>query len=483
MGKTVLRFFDDFWIDVRKNVRRTWYSPVLAGSFDRAGIYPSIAWCPEVGKYRLWYEVMPDFSNDGYRLLALAESDDGINWSDVKVDNKPTNEFKQHGNIVLRGGKQGIHGTSVFRDPHESDPSKLYKACTLGENVNFQTKSPGERYLYLYTSPDGVNWDAENPKIVYPFTSDTYNCITYNPVLKKYMVFLRASNIDRRIAMIESQDLVSWSRPMTVIHPDAEYDDESEMIQLYAMWSGWYEGMFLGHLWRFHTEANDTSCPKMFGYMDTELVYSYNGVNWMHTTRKPIVDRPAPPHYGHTQLSLSGMIETKEKDAWILLGCASRGIHGTSNENKRLYDLLKGKIINLNFYRIRRDGFCGLDGCGRNGLVITKPFELLKNDLTFNINAPFGRVRFSMTDASSKPIEGFSFEDCIPFSGDNLDVVPQWKDHCINELVGKRVRIWVELNTAVLYSISATMRPYIYGPQISISDPSRVETDQVLIKE
>ncbi len=464
MSKTVLRFFDDYWIDVRKGVKRTWYTPVLSGTFDRAGIYPSIAWCPEIGKYQLWYEVMPDFSNDGYRHLALAQSDDGLNWSDDK--------------IVIRGGKQGIHGTCVYRDSYETNGSKLYKACTMGEYVHDKARTPFERPLVVYTSPDGVNWEQEKPKMIYPFSSDTYNCITYNPVFKKYMMYMRASNIDRRIAMMESADLNSWNRPMTVIHPGAVYADENEMVQLYAMWAGWFDGMFLGHLWRFHTQANDTASPKMYGYMDTELVYSYNGVNWMHTTGKPIVERPAPPEFGHTQLNFSGMIETKEKDAWILLSSASRGIHGSSNENKRLYDLMEGKIIRLNFYRIRRDGFCGLDGVGRDGLVITKPFELLKDDLTFNINAPFGQVRFAVTDASSKPIEGFSLDDCQPFTGDDLDVVPRWKNRSIHELTGKRVRIWVELSTAVLYSISATMRPYIYGPQVSVSDPTRVETDE-----
>ncbi|NSW92324.1 MAG: hypothetical protein HPY74_16935 [Firmicutes bacterium] len=482
MSKTVLRFFDDFWLDVRKNIKRNWYSPVLAGRFDRAGIYPSAAWCPEIGKYRLWYEIMPDFANDGRRLLALAESDDGLNWydADVPVDDLPV-EIRNYSSIVLAGGPEGIHGTSVFRDPYEKDPAKLYKACTLGNRVEFQPRSPEERNLVMYFSPDGVNWDSGSSRIVYPFTSDTYNCILYNPIFKKYMVFFRASNVDRRVAKIESNDLLSWSRPTIIIHPDAGYSDESEMIQLYAMWAGWFDGMFLGHLWRFHTEAADESYPKMFGYMDTELVYSYNGINWMHTTRKPLVERPVPPEYGHTQLALSGMFETKEKDAWILVGCASRGIHGTSRENKRLYDMMKGRIININFYRIRRDGLCGLECCGRKGIIGTKPFELLDGDITFNVNAPFGFVRFAITDPSAKPLEGFSFDDCEPYCGDGLDVAPVWKGHSLAELKGRRIRIWIELNTAILYSISATIRPYIWGPQVSISDPTRVEMDEGMV--
>jgi hypothetical protein len=474
--KTILRFFDDFWLDVRKNVKRNWYSPALVGQLGRHGIYPSAAWCPEAGVYRLWYEVMPDFARDGRRFVALAESDDGMRWRDADVPRvtEPA-DAKRFPGVVLTGGTDGIHGTGVFRDPFDQDPARLYKACTIGGPVSYQPRSPSERNLVLCTSPDGVHWDYDPARVVYPFTSDTYNCLLYNPVVGRYQLMFRASNVDRRIALAQSSDLVSWSRPSIVIHPDAGYTDESEMVQLYAMWAGWVDGMFLGELWRFHTEAGDETYPKMVGYMDTELVYSYNGTNWMHTSRRPLVSRPEPPAYGNTQLAFSGMFETRERDAWILVACASRGIHASSKENKRLQELLGGRLLDVCFYRIRRDGLCGLECCGRKGVIGTKPFELLAGDLTFNVNAPFGWVRFAVTDAEARPYPGFSYDDCVPFTGDGMEVAPAWKGRSLAELAGKRVRLWAELNTAVVYSLSASIRPYIWGPQVSIGDPTRVE--------
>ena len=323
--KTVLRFFDDFWLDVRRNVRRNWYAPALAGQLGKTGIYPSAAWCPEAGVYRLWYEVMPDFGRDGKRFLALAESADGLDWHDAAVpaDGLPP-DAQRYGNVVLAGGPEGIHGTCVFRDAAEADPAKRYKLCTIGGAVSYAPLSKSERNMAFCCSPDGVHWDWSGARTVYPFQSDTYNCLLRNPVAGDFQLLFRASNVDRRVAMIRSADTVSWSRPVTVIHPDAEYADPSEMVQLYALWAGWFDGMFLGTLWRFHTEAADESYPKMVGSMDTELVYSYDGSHWMHTTRQPLIPRPQPPAFGNTQLCISGMFETKDRESWILVACCSR---------------------------------------------------------------------------------------------------------------------------------------------------------------
>lgn len=473
--KTVLRFFDDFWLDVRKNVKRSWYQPVLAGQLGKYGVYPSASWCPEAGVYRLWYEVMPDFARDKRRFLALAESADGVDWHDVAAASGGLPpDARAYGNVVLAGGPEGIHGTGVLRDPWDPDPARRYKLCTMGAPVSYAPRSKKERNMVLCCSPDGVGWDWDHARTIYPFKSDTYNCILYNPVLGEYQLLFRASNLDRRVAAIRSADTLSWSRPMTVIHPDAEYRDDSEMIQLYALWAGWFDGMFLGTLWRFHTDAADESCPKMSGSMDTELVYSYNGINWMHTTRGPVVPRPQPPAFGHAQLCITGMFETKDRESWVLVATGSRAIHGNSKEQKRLQGL-QGMTDDVCFYRIRRDGLCGLECCGRGGLIGTKPFDLLEGDLSFNINAPFGQVRFAVTGPEAKPYEGFSFDDCLPFTGDERDLIPAWKGHDLKELKGRRVRIWAELATAVLHSMTATVRPNLYGPQVSVSDPTRVE--------
>ena len=53
-------FFDDFALNRKVNVERRYCRPEMLSEepfidpTSRAG-YPSMHWCPEVGKYRMWY--------------------------------------------------------------------------------------------------------------------------------------------------------------------------------------------------------------------------------------------------------------------------------------------------------------------------------------------------------------------------------------------------------------------------------------------
>jgi hypothetical protein len=68
MERTTLGFLDDFWLDHKINIQRKWYSPKWIGTYKEpsfpVGVYPSIIWCPEINKYRLWYEVLPCITVD-----------------------------------------------------------------------------------------------------------------------------------------------------------------------------------------------------------------------------------------------------------------------------------------------------------------------------------------------------------------------------------------------------------------------------------
>ena len=74
--------------------------------------------------------------------------------------------------------------------------------------------------------------------------------------------------------------------------------------------------------------------------------------------------------------------------------------------------------------------------------------------------------------ANGQFYDGFSFDDCIPFEyDDSVDVRPRWKEHELKEVLGKQVRVAIELNTAILHCITATARPFVVQPQVSFADP------------
>ncbi len=59
--------------------------------------------------------------------------------------------------------------------------------------------------------------------------------------------------------------------------------------------------------------------------------------------------------------------------------------------------------------------------------------------------------------------------------GDSCDVVPVWKGKKLEELPGKQGWVVVELNGAVLHSMTVCARPYIRRPQTGFHDPLQVE--------
>lgn len=469
MEPTKLSFFDDYWIDFRKGTVRRWFEPTFASSFRdtdfMANSYCSASWCPEVGKYRLWYEVSPDLANDGVRYLALAESEDGIHYRIVETNG---HEEKRMRHVVF-DGVSGLHGTSVMRDPFDPDPARRYKCATMTRMGD--RKEKGASPVVLAFSPDGVAWTERRDLVAHPYTSDAFNSLFYNPLKREYGLILRGGYVDRRIAMRTSADLDSWSEPFIVQHPSPAYNSDAIEMQFYSMWAGWMDGMFLGLLWRFYTSLTDLDFSKMWGYMETELVYSYDGRYWMPTSGKPVVDRPLPPNYGCAQLSLMGMYENKTGDEYVLYGVGSKFIHGTAATNRMFTERLKGDSTATVFFRIRKDGFCGIEGLGMGACVITKPMQFVEPKLSFNIRANVGFARFGLMRKDGSFYEGFSYDDCVPFEGDSCEVVPQWKEHRLEELAGEQVRVAVELNGAILHAMTVTARPYIVKPQAGFSDP------------
>jgi len=106
-------------------------------------VYPSVTWCPDIGKYRLWYEALPDMSVDAVRYLAVAESSDGINWFPVEVQDKADEICARYKNVVY-SGHGGIHGTSVYRDEHEKNPQWRYKATGMTRTDQMKKVPKGE---------------------------------------------------------------------------------------------------------------------------------------------------------------------------------------------------------------------------------------------------------------------------------------------------------------------------------------------------
>lgn len=459
-----LTFFDDYWVDFRPGTTRRWFKPeFLSKPVFHMG-YSSLIYDPQIGKYRLYYEAGYDPNDERPRCLKLLESEDLINFTQVLND---------EGSDVLFHGDGGLHGASVMYDPLDPDPARRYKFCGMTGYV----AGKKDNTVNIAFSADGIHWENHPELVANQHKSDTLNKLFFDPCTQEYNLLHRAAYVDRRIMIRTSKDLVNWSEPRVIMHPGCMYNDDQREVQHYAMSAGWFDGIFYGLLWRFTTDLNNMDYTKMFGVMDAELAYSYDGREFLYASGDPVIDRPMAPEPGWAGLAPEDMCESEDGQNYYILVGGYSFVHGTHESNKYYRQKLmkKGLSNAMMIYKIRKDGFCGLESVGAGGKVITKSMELLEDDLSFNVRAECGSVRFGLMTVKGEYLDGFSLDDCIPFEFDQgVEVRPQWKEKALSEALHKQVRVVVELNSATLHAMSATARPYIRMRQISFANPQGI---------
>ena len=470
-----ISFFDNFCIQKVEQFKRRYFEPELIEEsqyFDpRHPIsYSTILWCPEVGRYRMWYNVNHVVcevgKKDEHFMLALAESDDGIHWRPYAGS-----ADERGANIVFAGAGGSLHGATVIRDEREANPAWRYKCAASFDGTNLpQQFSPG----VIATSPDGIQWSEEGHRLKWGSSmSDAYNALFFNPVIGKYQVIMRNVLTDRRICTTTSEDLIHWSKPEVMLTPDPQ---DSGSCEFYGMSAFHHCGMFYGFLWIFDTDMNDSVPWKFAGSVTTELVYSYDGLHWNRTHREAVRPRPIG-EYGATDAYLFNICEGKDGRDWYIAGIYPRYEHGGAlypDQIKREFDRTSSSYYTR---RIKPGRFCGLQSTG-NAFVRLKKIFLKGAELSINAAAPRGEMRVQATSQSYQPVPGFTFEDSIPFTGDEIAHAPRWKNKSVADLKGHAFGLEIKLNGGVLFGVTGDFHPFHSAlPQKSYGDPSSALED------
>jgi hypothetical protein len=109
----------------------------------------------------------------------------------------------------------------------------------------------------------------------------------------------------------------------------------------------------------------------------------------------------------------------------------------------------------LMLHKLRLDGFMYLESISRTANLRTKWLRITGDELKINVNCPYGSARAQIIDEKGKPIQGFTFDDCLPFTGNQLFWKPQWEGGNLSNVIDgrKRRQIDIEVVSGQIFAI------------------------------
>lgn len=441
---SLLLFFDDKNIILRQNLKRIYEKPQVLEKYIYADPLattstgmPSVWKNPEDGNYHMFYNGIVN----GRHVTLAAISEDGIRF-------QPRNTAKEAGiespicqNQLL---EQRGELANVFVDHLAPKEERLKALLSVG--------SRSTRILenWVLTSGDGIHWKQKEGVQWHTRGAEPGAACFYNSVTEKYTIIQRPDGGVRRICLAETEDWEHFSHPELIMQPDSL---DEPLAEHYGMPVFPYEDWYIGFLWIYTTE------PKRMrkywnGRISAQLTYSMNGRHFQRSLRESFFENGG--------MVFPSALYTAADGSLTALASAAPFEHGHFNN--------PGGVIVP--YRLRKDGFVAMETTGGAGILCTIAMLSSGGEISVNINSPTAECTCAIyTDESEKDpenllvrdiksIEGYTHEDCIPFSGNSESWVPQWKNNrTFDQLKGRIVYIEVKIGSGRIYSIRGDISP------------------------
>lgn len=449
-------FLDNYLVGEATNITREVHHPVR--SEHNPMLDDQIIWWlqhvmmfDESPRFRMWYNPGLNFhkwnkddETDRIRFVtAYAVSEDGVNWKRPDLGIYQTPKYP-YGNITLQYGM--MHG--LFYEPWEEDPEKRFKAVVCVEGRRFEGKKVLPEFTvdegyYLHWSPDGIHWKGDLDHMVIP--SQTRSVLFpipgmgdtsrfwWDPVREKYMVDAKTTLYNptkRSRSLMESDDLVHWSRGRPILFTTAEN------IQVYGHAVTFYQGMYIGFRWHSYTDYFWQEVHSV----DIGLDCSRDAVTWTRV--------------GGDQL----FMERKDTDrenfndphAWDADQMAVRNALVVDDEIWIYYN----GAGSVGLAKLRLDGYVSLNGGEETGTVVTRPLTFKGKKLRINAEvAKGGEIRVAFRTRDGEPVEGFTIKECKPLTGDSINMQVEWEaGRDISALSESFLRIEFQLRNAKIYA-------------------------------
>jgi hypothetical protein len=435
-----------------------------------------LAWCsvyrdPDSGLYQLWYQAFTDgkAQERTHRcMICYAESSDGINWTKPNLGLYDYNGVAET-NIVLlgNGGYSDRYGASVLVDPADPDPSRRYKMAHYDFCID---TDEGREYpgLTVAFSPDGVHWtkyprapllrtcysgfdvpvpyrDEPGQEWNIPLSiSDAIDAI-YDPRAGAFVIYHKMW-IDRPDGLInwkhamgrtQSADFIHWSRPELVLAPD---EHDPEWVEFHHSPAFFYNDCYFGLLQILNRAERG-------GIMDCELAISRDGFNWQRPFRSPFF-LPMTHEGGFD----SGSILTNATP--VLLEDEFRFYYGGYSQGAT--GVTEGEMVTgIGLATMPRDRFASLRPVKQIGQATLRRTELTGcSAITLNADATRGSVRVEVLDADGYRVRGFTREEAIPITGDDLRHPVRWREREVTDLPAGEYMLRLHLDQADVYAMT-----------------------------
>lgn len=460
---------------------------------------------PKTGKYQLWYQAYQERRKEDKTLkcvVCYAESDDGLTWTKPNLGLFPFYEEKDT-NIVLIGAKDAYgdrYCNCVVFDPRDKDASKRYK-------MTYYDWAPGEKEkggsgTHVAFSPDGIHWTKYAGGIV---SKTPFGNKGMQPPFADESPYWEETRKDGLV-------MKSWRIPIGMSDAmDVFYDERYEAFVSYGKsWIPWPDG---GLIWkhgmaRMHSKdfihwskpevvltVNDSDPPHLefhtspvfthrgmyfslnqildrgAGTIDAEFISSRDGFHWDRTfARQWVIPRGSADKFDAGSIISSGTPVITDKEVRFYYG-AYRGTAvggvGLNSQTVGTKDYHSG--VGLATTPLDRFVAVGVNPKapvkgqkkGKPQLVNTIGNVTLRavdltgvTAITLNAAATGGTVRLEMLNEDGYRLRGFTKDDALPITTDDIAHVVAWKDKKLSDLPPGKYMLRVHLEKADLYAVT-----------------------------
>ena len=423
--------------------------------------YPTVI--HEQGLYRFWYNAkLPAKQQcifDGNRgvevgnvVLCYAESRDGVNWIKPSQRTAAFNGSKDN-NIVSAYGNH----SAVFRDD-SAQPDERYKGFHYARIDDEESRKTDDFMrkagLYGMLSPDGLNWRLlQDPLIRYH--CDTQNVGYRDPLMEKYVGYFRSHwpphRGNRAISRSETDDFTTWPLPETILRSGV---DDPPCDDLYTNGFTVYPGLpalrlIFSAVFHHNTDK-----------LDVRMAVSHDGRYFQWVTEDPVLECGEPGEWDCAGVYTGPNLVYLPDGRLALPYGGTSVLHDESYYQLFYRDYRKNYGLGDNQYAwaIWDDGRLAGIEAENTGEFTTYAHRFEGSHI--EINARTGRagnIRIALWEEGLSPVDikdvaGCSFEEALPFSGDEIWTRCRWTgtDDLAN-LKGKEIGLCVRMDNAKIF--------------------------------